>query len=57
MMKSTSRGPKNLFDLDDFSCKGSLVHSGGTEEFVQFSWSFELQEFELHELNCKSVWK
>ena len=57
MMKSTFRGPKNLFDLDDFSCKGSLVPSGGTEEFVRFSWSFELQEFELHELNCKSGWK
>ena len=62
MMKNISRGPKNLFDLDDFSnyefelkefsFKGLLVNSDWTEEFVQFRWSFELQEFELHEFNC-----
>ena len=47
MIKNTSKGPKNLFNLDDFSnyvsfelkdfsCKGLLVNSEGTEEFVRF---------------------
>ena len=30
---------------------GLLLNSEGTKEFVQFRWSFELQEFELHEFN------
>ena len=45
MMKNRSRRPKNLFDLNDFlnyvssnlmkfSCKGLLVNSEETEEFV-----------------------
>ena len=66
MMKNTSRGPKTLFDLDDFSnyvsefelkdfsCKGLLVNSEGTEKFVRFRRSFELQKFELHEFNYNS---
>ena len=39
------------FKLKEFSCKGLLVNSEGTEEFVRFRWSFELQKFELHGFN------
>ena len=40
------------FELKGFPCRGLLVNSEGTEEFVRFSRSFQLQEFELHEFNC-----
>ena len=43
MMKNTSKGLKNVslnlceFELlKEFSCKGLLVNSEGTEEFIQF---------------------
>ena len=56
-------GPKNLFDLDDFSNYVSLnqrsflegilfLNSEGTKDAFRFRGSFELQEFELHEFNC-----
>ena len=36
------------FKSKGFSCKGLLLNSDMTEEFVWFKWFFELQEFELH---------